>query len=249
MCHAESSRPPLPAESAVPIRSQRRTLTSEDGTELLAHEAVPADVRTEAGVVVLPDVRGLHPYYADLAERFAGAGRAAVAIDYFGRTAGVGARGDDFDWQTHREQLTPAQVALDAAAAVRHLRDELQVPTVFTVGFCFGGSQSWRLAAADLPLQGVIGFYGRPSLVSDVIPQMRRPMLLLVAGADRATPLAEFYSLRDQLAAAQVDFEMQVYDGAPHSFFDRSYAEWQEACADAWQRVLSFIDRHTSPRS
>ena len=49
-------------------------------------------------MVVLPDVRGLHPYYVELAERFAEAGIPAVAIDYFGRTAGVEpTRGDEFE--------------------------------------------------------------------------------------------------------------------------------------------------------
>jgi carboxymethylenebutenolidase len=37
---------------------------------------------------------------------------------------------------------------------------------------------------------------------------------------------------------------MHVYAGAPHSFFDRSFAQWQDACADAWQRILDFTARH-----
>ncbi|WP_067179519.1 hypothetical protein [Microtetraspora niveoalba] len=35
-----------------------------------------------------------------------------------------------------------------------------------------------------------------------------------------------------------------TYPGAPHSFFDRAYAEWGEACADAWRRILEFTGRH-----
>ena len=41
-----------------------------------------------------------------------------------------------------------------------------------------------------------------------------------------------------------VEHELVTYDGAPHSFFDRSYEEFAEASADAWRRTLAFIDAH-----
>ena len=48
------------------------------------------------------------------------------------------------------------------------------------------------------------------------------------------------------LSAAGVEHELVVYDGAPHSFFDRRYEEHAEASADAWQRVLAFIEQHAA---
>jgi carboxymethylenebutenolidase len=39
-----------------------------------------------------------------------------------------------------------------------------------------------------------------------------------------------------------------VYEGAPHSFFDRRFEEYAEQSADAWKRVLAFIERYT-PRA
>ena len=86
--------------------------------------ALPAEP-ARTGVVLLPDIRGLHPYYVALAERFAEAGVAAVAIDWFGRTAGVaegGTRGEDFDWQSHIPRTTPEGVDADVTAAIAHLR-------------------------------------------------------------------------------------------------------------------------------
>jgi carboxymethylenebutenolidase len=47
------------------------------------------------------------------------------------------------------------------------------------------------------------------------------------------------------LDEAAIDNELQIYDGAPHSFFDRSFAEHAEACDDAWTRILSFIQRNS----
>ncbi|MBI1379097.1 MAG: dienelactone hydrolase family protein [Frankiales bacterium] len=241
MCHDDDSRPPSPPVVGEVASHRLLTLTGADGNSFAAYEAVPASPNGR-NVVILPDVRGLHPYYEALAERFAEAGFHAVAFDYFGRTAGVGERPDGFDWQSEIPKLTPATVGSDVAATVAHVTSLNEGPT-FTVGFCFGGSHSWRLSASDLGLSGVMGFYGRPSMLEDVEESFSTPLLLLVGGADAATPQEEFHALDDRLRERGVDHEMYVYDGAPHSFFDRAFAEWKDACSDAWTRILAFTER------
>jgi carboxymethylenebutenolidase len=244
MCHDDDSRAPAPPVRGEVAEHGDVELTSADGTRFAAYQARPASPRSDgAAVVLLPDVRGLHPYYRDLAVRFAEAGLPAVAIDYFGRTAGTGPRGDSFDHMPHVQQTDPARIEQDAAAAAARLR-EAGARAVFTVGFCFGGSQSWRLSASGLDLAGVVGFYGKPALVRDVLDRMRHPVLLLVAGADQATPQQDFADFDRALTDRGVPHEMTVYDGAPHSFFDRSYAEWKDAGTDAWRRILAFADRY-----
>jgi carboxymethylenebutenolidase len=66
---------------------------------------------------------------------------------------------------------------------------------------------------------------------------------MLIAGADHATPVEESLALAATMRAAGAEVETAVYDGAPHSFFDRAFGDWQEACADAWGRMLAFTDR------
>ncbi len=243
MCHDDDSRPPSPPVVGEVARHGSLTLTAADGTVLSAYEAVPAEPLGR-NVVVLPDVRGLHPYYEQLTVRLAEAGFHAVAFDYFGRTAGVGDRGDDFDWQSLFSSVTADTVGADARAAVDHLRSAHPGPT-FTLGFCFGGSQSWRLSASDLGLAGAMGFYDRPSLIADVEDSLSAPLLLLVGGGDAATPVDEIVALEARLAERGVAHEMHVYDGAPHSFFDRGFADWQDACSDAWVRILDFTAAHS----
>ena len=51
----------------------------------------------------------------------------------------------------------------DTAAAVAVLRANDADRAVFTVGFCFGGSNSWLQASSGHGLAGAIGFYGRPT--------------------------------------------------------------------------------------
>jgi carboxymethylenebutenolidase len=92
----------------------------------------------------------------------------------------------------------------------------------------------------------VIGFYGLPKLVNDVVDDISAPLLMLLAGADVATSPAEFDAFAASLDQAGKTYDMHVYEGAPHSFFDATYDEWQEACADAWDRMVTFIEKHTA---
>jgi carboxymethylenebutenolidase len=173
-------------------------------------------------------------------------------MDYFGRTAGTGARDDDFEYRPHVAQVTPDQVASDVAATVAHLRSDAGggARTVYTVGFCFGGRHSFNQAThEDLRLAGVIGFYGVPQQREpgdDYAPVLlassyRCPVLGLFGGADKAIPTEQVEAFREALDAAGVRNEIVSYDGAPHSFFDRSAAQHREASDDAWRRVLAFI--------
>ena len=245
MCHDTDSRPPAPPRTGDVAERGTLTLTSTDGTQVAAAYAAPAG-EARVGVVLLPDIRGLHPYYVALAERFAQAGLPALAVDWFGRTADLpetGTRGQDFDWQTHIPQVTAAGVDADVTAAIAYLRERTRpdLPVV-TVGFCFGGSHSWRLAGnSAVDLGGSVGFYGRPELTGDAAAL--RPTLMVIAGADAATPVEDQLALAERLRAGGAEVETAVYDGAPHSFFDRAYGDWAEACADVWRRVLALTDR------
>src|SRR3954452_405906 len=238
MCHGHDSRPPAPPRSGDVAERGVLTLTSADGTEFSAAYAAPAD-EPRVGVVVLPDIRGLHPYYVALAERFAEAGAAAVAIDWFGRTAGVcpdGTRPEDFEWQPHIPPTTEAGIHADITAAIAYRRSRTREDLpVITVGFCFGGSHSWRQSGGDLDLAGCAGFYGRPGMVGEAAARAHLPTVMLIGGADQATPVEDQMKLAETMRAAGAEVHAVVYDGAPHSFFDRAFGDWAEACRDAWE--------------
>ncbi len=245
MCHDHDSRPPAPPRSGEVAERAALTLTATDGTQFAASYAAPAGTPA-VGVVVLPDIRGLHPYYVALAERFAEAGVAAVAVDYFGRTAGLpegGTRGEDFGWQEHIPQTTAAGIDADITAAMAELRARhgADLPVV-TVGFCFGGSHSWRQSGGNLGLAGCAGFYGRPSLVGEAAGRAHLPTVMLIAGADSATPVEDQLALAETMRRAGAEVDAPVYEGAPHSFFDRAYGDWSEACRDAWEHLLRLTD-------
>jgi carboxymethylenebutenolidase len=242
MCFDTDSTPPVPAISGAAVSHDRLTLTAADGNELAAFVAMPEGPAT-TGVVILPDVRGLYRFYEELALRFAERGYVALAMDYFGRTAGVSERGDDFDYQPHVDRTTPQEVQTDVAACVNHVR-ALGCTSLFTVGFCFGGSNSWAAAAGGHGLQGAVGFYGRPARMLDRVPQIDAPILALQGGADRAITHEDNLELEHALREHGKQYELIEYEGAPHSFFDRKQEEFAEASEDAWRRVVEFIARY-----
>jgi carboxymethylenebutenolidase len=252
VCFEHDSLPPVPVVSGAAVEHRDLELRSADGTSFAAFLALPEEA-TGKGVVVLPDVRGLYRFYEELALRFAERGIAAVAIDYFGRTAGVGKRGDDFPYTEHVEQTSYAGLQADVGAAAAYLRSGAggSCDAVFTVGFCFGGRLSWLAAAEGHGLAGAVGFYGRPGPFNDGTPgpaqrasDLAAPILGLMGGADQAITAADVDAFERALTEAGAEHELVTYDGAPHSFFDRRYDEHAEASEDAWRRALDFIRRN-----
>src|SRR6266850_2860871 len=249
MCFDVDSAPPIPVLAGAAVSHDDLVLTAADGTELAAFLATP-DEPARAGIVILPDVRGLYRFYEELALRFAERGYDALAIDYFGRTAGAAKRDDDFEYMPHVEQTTDDAVQADTRAAVEHLRG-LGVESVFTVGFCFGGRASWLAAASGHGLAGAIGFYGHPTRerggpsVVQRAPQIGAPILALQAGDDASITAEDNAALERALDGVGIEHEIVTYEGAPHSFFDRKQEAFADASDDAWRRALAFVDRHS----
>jgi carboxymethylenebutenolidase len=257
MCFDHDSRPPIPpiAGGAVDGRQvQVRADGDASFTAFLARAAQP----TGAGMLVLPDVRGLHRYYEELALRFAEAGIDALAIDYFGRTTRSSDRGPDFPFRDHLAQTTYANLLDDLSGAAHRLRDEAAPRALFAVGFCYGGRLSLLTATRpELSLAGVIAFYGWPvgefkagmPAPADVGARMKVPVLALFGEADDGIPAEARAEFETALVAAGVEHEVVTYPGAPHSFFDRKAEEFADASADAWRRVRDFVARLTPPGS
>jgi carboxymethylenebutenolidase len=193
-----------------------------------------------AGVLILPDVRGLHPFYVELAERFARAGHPATAIDY---TAEV-------------LHTSVEEVQAGALAARDALRERGGDRPVVAVGFSSGGMQALLAATSpELDLAGVVAFSGTLDGAQRGLPSpadrataMRCPVLALFGADDRSIPQDQIAGFGRALQAAGVDHHILVYPGAPHSFFDRASEKFPDASDDAWQRALAFVQRSGAAR-
>jgi carboxymethylenebutenolidase len=257
MCFDLDSRPPIAPIAGGALDSGSVVLTSEDGTEFDAYRAVAAEP-TGAGILILPDVRGLHAYYEELALRYAEHGVDALAIDYFARTAGRGSRGAGFDYSSHVPLTAWETLAADIRTGVATLRDPAwaggRAPaSVFTTGFCMGGRLAFLSATLGLDLAGVLGFYGWPAgphrngspAPAEVAASIASPVLAIWGGADRGITPDIVATFEGALVAAGVEHRSITYPGAPHSFFDRTAAEHADASTSAWREALDFIQART----
>ena len=247
MCYDSNAQPPVPPGQGGTARGEDLALTSADGTQFAAYMATP-EQPSGAAVLILPDVRGLHQFYKDLALRFGEQGIAALGIDYFGRTAGLSPRDDSFEYMPHVQQIRMQTFLSDVDAALAHLQQGGRELATFTVGFCMGGTLSFMTGTQQLPLAGVIGFYagmsrdfGGAGTLLDRAAAIRYPSLGLFGGADQGIPTEQVEQFDQELDTAGVEHEIVIYPGAPHSFFDRKATEFADASADAWGRVLGFV--------
>ena len=256
VCFDADARPPLPPIRGAAVDTRDLLLDSRDGTRVAA-SAARAAKPSGAGIVIVPDVRGLHPYYEELARRFAEAGVDAVAFDLYARTAGSEKRDAGFEYEPHVRSLDAARLTDDVAAAAGFLRspDGGAPDRVYTIGFCIGGRVSLLQAAGGLDLAGVIGFYPWPvgphrsglPAPADEAPRFGCPVLTVYGGDDAGIPAGARDAFARAAEAAGIPHRSVVYEGAPHSFFDRREEQHAEASVDAWRQVLEFMG--ISPRA
>jgi carboxymethylenebutenolidase len=257
MCFDTDSRPPIQPIAGAAVDGKRIHLKASDGTEFSAFHAAP-ESPNGAAILILPDVRGLYRFYEELALRFAEAGVEALTIDYFGRTAGKvtdGSRADNFDHMAHMDQVTWPSLLADMQAGANFLHARPGVRGLFTTGFCFGGRLGFIAGTRpELELSGATGFYGWPASGAgrggvpspiDDADKFTCPVLGLFGEADRGIPASVVDEFDQALTTAHIEHELISYPGAPHSFFDRKAAEFQDASEDAWRRLLEFIAGNT----
>ena len=114
---------------------------------------------------------------------------------------------------------------------------------MLTLGFCFGGAFSWRQSVDTPGLAGCVGFYGRPERVGQALEGMTAPLLMLQAGADPHIPVEEAEELAQRVP---VEAQLHVFDGMPHSFFDRTAPQHAAACDEAWLLIRDFVRARTA---
>ena len=141
-----------------------------------------------------------------------------------------------------------AGYARDLLACAEYLRGRAEVDParVGSVGFCFGGAMSGRLATVDPQLRAAVIFYGQNPPLEEV-PRVRAAVLGLYGGEDPGIT-STVPQLEAAMASAGRSFRSHVYPGARHAFFNDRRPNYQaEAAQDAWRRVLAFFGETLGP--
>src|SRR3989442_790441 len=142
--------------------------------------------------------------------------------------------------------LPKERVAKNLVAAVNHLKTLpfVKADRIGCVGFCFGGGLSIRLAC-DVGVEACVVFYGENPSPIERVRDIAGPVLGLY-GAEDTRINADLDKLVKAMAEYKKDFEMRIYPGAPHAFFnDRNPTTYREAAArDAWDLRLAGCGRY-----
>jgi carboxymethylenebutenolidase len=228
-----------------------------DGATIRGVAARPSGAGPFPGLLLIPDVRGVSPHYEDVARRFAAEGFFTYVIDIYSRE-GAPALPDMAAVFTHIAALPDPRVLADLDAAVRMLaaRPEVRADSIGITGFCLGGQYALMAACGAAPLRACVSWYGmlryvttnalKPASPLDLAPQLGCPYLGLFGAEDGLIPPPDVEELRAILSRTGKTFDIHVYPGAGHAFFNDARPDTYHpvAAADAFPRAIRFLHEH-----
>ncbi|MCH9694713.1 MAG: dienelactone hydrolase family protein [Gammaproteobacteria bacterium] len=193
-------------------------------------------------VVVIHENRGLNPYIEDVVRRLAVAGFIGFAPDALTPLGGY--PGNDDEGRTMQRQRDRDEMVEDFVAAVGFLQKHPDCSgKVGSVGFCFGGAMSMRLAVRLPDLGAAVAYYGRHPDSADAAA-INAPLMLHHGALDERVN-ASWPAFAKALDAAKVRYENFEYANADHGFHNDTTPRFDEAAAaESWRRSIEFFTRH-----
>jgi carboxymethylenebutenolidase len=251
VAEAATSSPPLRAQAAGvtvpaddPAIDARPVSFPSGGVPIVAYLALPKTTPKAPGVIVVHENRGLLGHFKDVCRRLAKAGYAALAVDLVSPQGGTDKFADSAQVSTYLVRTPPAQHVELLNAGVRYLQGvtAVRADRVGAMGFCFGGGMTWRLAAGNSDLRAAVPFYGPNPPLEDVA-KIRAAVLAFYGSLDTFVNPG-IAAMKNALEKAGVTYEMHIYEGANHAFFDDTGGQYNAAAAkDAWARTLAWFGR------
>lgn len=217
---------------------------AEEG-EIRAYQARPDGDGPFAAILLIHENRGLTEHIRDVARRFAKVGYAALAPDLLSRSGGTDQFADEAEITTAISELDQEGVISDMQSSVTWLEEQsyVQDGKIGGIGWCWGGGQAWRLATQEPRVSAVVAFYGPNPPLEDV-PNIQAAVLGIYGGEDRRITDQE-PELEEALAEADKTYEMKVFDGANHAFFNDTGDRFDpEAAEEAWTDTLDWFNEY-----
>ncbi len=192
------------------------------------------------GIVMIHENRGLRPEIRTMADELAKEGYMVLAVDLFG--------GKVVETQDEAKVLTAAydQGAgiNNMKAAVGYLKHE-GATKIASLGWCFGGGQSLKLALSGQPMDATIIYYGQLSTSAQELAQIKWPVLGIFGDADQVIPAASVKTFESTLDELDIENKIYIYPGVGHAFANPSGMNYApEATKDAWVKTLAFLKKH-----
>ena len=204
--------------------------------------ASPKEAGRYPGVIVIHEIWGLVDHIKDVTSRLAREGYAALAVDLFeGNIVSKLEEGSVL-----REKFTEEKILGDLNGAFEYLKTLSYVNPnrIGSVGFCMGGGLSLLLACHNRELAAPVIFYGSNPSPIELVKNLQYPILGNYAGADMAITESDINLLKQTLTKYGKKFDIKVYPGAPHAFFNDTRESYRaDAAKDAWERTLGFFNK------
>ena len=202
------------------------------------------------GVIVIHENRGLNDWARSFTDQLAEKGYIALAPDLLSGSAPQGGKTSDFaSSDAAREalyQLDPEQITADLNAAYEYLKKlDATNGKVAVIGFCWGGSQTFRYATNQTGLEASFVCYGRAPKDGQGMERINAPVYGFYGGNDQRVN-ASLEATEKQMNEAGKSFEPIIYEGAGHGFMrsgeasDASPAN-VKARAEGWERLLKLL--------
>ena len=205
-----------------------------------AYLSLPENARPGGGaIVVIHEWWGLNDHVRHWADRLASAGYAALAVDLY---EGVVAKTPD-EAMAAMKKVDQERAVATMLAAHRFLAEDARVRASKTasIGWCFGGAMSLKLALAAPDLDACVMYYGKPETDARKLASLRAPLLGVFGNRDASIPPDVVDAFDRALSEAGKEHEILRYD-AEHAFANPSGGRYDEKAASAaWREVEKFL--------
>jgi dienelactone hydrolase len=243
----------LAAPAAAAIRHEPLTYQHAGQTfrgDLVYDDAVPG---RRPGVLVVHEWMGLVPLTRQKAEAVAKLGYVALAADMYGEGRTAKNTQEASQWATALRQDRPLMRAR-ARAGLEALRNHPLVDgaKVAAMGYCFGGGVALELARSGAPLRGTVSFHGNLDTPNPADARNLKGQVLVLHGADDPfVPAEQVAAFQSEMRRAKIDWQMNSYGGAVHSFTNpdagndpsKGAAYDEQADRRSWEALKSFLQR------
>jgi carboxymethylenebutenolidase len=225
-------------------------LKREDGTICKAFVVYPESNQPTKSVIVIHENRGLNDWARSFADELAANGYLVIAPDLISNTVeGIEKTTDFENTDKAREAiyaLNQDKVTSDLNAAYNYIKsDKASTGEVSVVGFCWGGSQSFRYATNNENLKEAFVFYGTAPKNPEVYSNIETPVYGFYGGNDNRVN-ATIKSTDSLMNINNKVYEHETYEGAGHAFMRRGAQKDAEvankkAHDQAWNRLLNLL--------
>ena len=221
------------------------------GQAVTAYLVYPEVSSAADSVVVIHENRGLNDWARSVGDELGKHGYVAICPDLLSGTGPSGGNTDSYpDSDAAREgiyKLDPDRVTAALQASARHVRElPATTETVSVMGFCWGGTQAFRLATNEPSLKLAMVFYGSPP-AKEAMARINCPVFAFYGENDNRINSTIPATTVNMASAAKI-YQSEIYmgSGVGHGFLRVGMAADADATAkqaaqDAWTRALGLL--------